>query len=196
MKHFNIMSLIIVASLLSACGNNAQNDLATQEADLKKEVKDLKTKVEDEKTNHITKKNTLNATSNELKQQDKSIVMTNSDYMSYFNTYATNLGLAIKDYSSIEDSLTNNDAQSKDELKSIHEDVKSTIEQYDDHFKKTDPPATFADVHKQVEDANTHIKEAMDEINDGYQNNDDKKLQDGKTKLHNAIDTFNKITIK
>ncbi|UOB19717.1 DUF6376 family protein [Macrococcus armenti] len=196
MKQFNIMSLIIAASLLSACGNNAQNDIAKQEANLKKEVKDLKTKLEDEKTNHITKKNTLNATSNELKQQDKSTVMTNSDYMSYFNTYATNLGLAIKDYSSIEDTLTNNDAQSKDELKSIHEDVKSAIEQYDDHFKKTDPPATFADVHKQVEDANTHIKEAMDEINDGYQNNDDKKLQDGKTKLHNAIDTFNKITIK
>ncbi|UBH14465.1 DUF6376 family protein [Macrococcus armenti] len=196
MKQFNIMSLIIAASLLSACGNNAQNDIATQEANLKKEVKDLKTKVEDEKTNHITKKNTLNATNSELKQQDKSTVMSNNDYMSYFNTYATNLGLAIKDYSSIEDNLTNNDAQSKDELKSIHEDVKSAIEQYDDHFKKTDPPATFADIHKQVEDANMHIKEAMDEINDGYQNNDDKKLQDGKTKLHNAIDTFNEITIK
>ncbi|UBH07682.1 DUF6376 family protein [Macrococcus armenti] len=196
MKQFNIMSLIIAASLLSACGNNAQNDIATQEANLKKEVKDLKTKVEDEKTNHITKKNTLNATNSELKQQDKSTVMSNNDYMSYFNTYATNLGLAIKDYSSIEDNLTNNDAQSKDELKSIHEDVKSAIEQYDDHFKKTDPPATFADIHKQVEDANMHIKEAMHEINDGYQNNDDKKLQDGKTKLHNAIDTFNEITIK
>lgn len=196
MKQFNILSLIIVASLLSACGNNAQNDLATQEADLKKEVKDLKTKIEDEKTNHITKKNTLNATNSELKQQDKSTVMTNSTYMSYFNTYATNLGLAIKDYSSIEDSLSNDDMHTKDKLISIHEDVKSAIEQYDDHFKKTDPPATFADVHKQVEDANTRIKTAMDEINDGYQNNDDKKLQDGKSKLHNAIDSFNKITIK
>ncbi|MGZ9849136.1 hypothetical protein [Macrococcus psychrotolerans] len=198
MKKFKILSLIMTSTItLTACGGGAETDLTEKSKDLNKEIKVLKSKIEDQKTDLITKQNTLNATDNELKQLQGSMQMANHEYTTHFNSYAASLALAIKDFSTIESKLSEqNDIQIKETLSTIKSDVKDTIQQYNHVFKNSEPPSTFTDVHRQVNDANHKFDKAFSLIHNGYETSDTKKITQGKAMLHDAIDAFDKLTIE
>lgn len=198
MKKFKILSLIMTSTItLTACGGGAETELTEKSTDLKKEIKVLKSKIEDQKTDLITKQNTLNATDNELKQLQGSMQMSNHEFTTHFNSYAASLAMAIKMFSTIENKLSKqNDIQIKEKLSTIKSDVKDTIQQYNHVFKDSQPPATFADVHHQVNEANHKFEKAVSLIHSGYEKSDRKKISQGKAMLHDAIDAFDKLTIE
>ncbi|WP_419894974.1 hypothetical protein [Macrococcus psychrotolerans] len=198
MKKFKILSLIMTSTItLTACSGGAETDLTEKATELKKEVKVLKARIEDEKTNTITKQNTLNATNNEIKQLQGNTQMSNQEFTNHFNSYADSLALAIKNFSAIENKLSvPKDIQHEETLSTIKSDVKDTIKQYDQRFKDSEPPATFINVHRQVNDANHKFESAINLIHEGYEKSDTKKITQGKAMLHDAIEAFNKITIE
>ncbi|TDM34847.1 hypothetical protein [Macrococcoides canis] len=198
MKKFKILSLIMTSTItLTACGSVAEAELTDKTTELKKEVKRLKSKIEDEKTDLITKQNTLKSTDNEIKQLQGNAQMSNHEFTTHFNSYAASLALAIKNFSAIENKLSEqNDLQIKDSLSTIKTDVKDTIHEYDRAFKNSEPPAAFKDVHRQVNEANGKFDNAISLIHNGYDESDTKKITQGKAMLHDAIDAFDKLTIE
>ncbi|MEE1107679.1 hypothetical protein ETI05_02255 [Macrococcoides canis] len=198
MKKFKILSLIMTSTItLTACGSGAEAELTDKTTELKKEVKRLKSKIEDEKTDLITKQNTLKSTDNEIKQLQGNAQMSNHEFTTHFNSYAASLALAIKNFSAIENKLSEqNDLQIKDSLSTIKTDVKDTIHEYDRAFKNSEPPAAFKDVHRQVNEANGKFDNAISLIHNGYDESDTKKITQGKAMLHDAIDAFDKLTIE
>lgn len=198
MKKFKIMSLIMTSTItLTACGSSTEAELTDKTTELKKEVKRLKSKIEDEKTDLITKQNTLKSTDNELKQLQGNAQMSNHEFTKHFNSYAASLALAIKNFSAIENKLSEqHDLQIKDSLSTIKTDVKDTIHEYDRAFKNSEPPAAFKDVHRQVNEANRKFDKAISLIHNGYDESDTKKITQGKAMLHDAIDAFDKLTIE
>ncbi|TDM18373.1 hypothetical protein [Macrococcoides canis] len=198
MKKFKILSLIMTSTItLTACGSGAEAELTDKTTELKKEVKRLKSKIEDEKTDLITKQNTLKSTDNEIKQLQGNAQMSNHEFTTHFNSYAASLALAIKNFSAIENKLSEqNDLQIKDSLSTIKTDVKDTIHEYDRAFKNSEPPSAFKDVHRQVNEANGKFDNAISLIHNGYDESDTKKITQGKAMLHDAIDAFDKLTIE
>lgn len=187
--------LILSTSLiLTACGPSESEKLSDEKQQLIEETKKIKENIDNEKTKKVSKNNTLDAINNELKQM-KGNSITNDMYSENFKTYATTLGQAFSDLHEIDSEIDmlENDPNVKQKLKTIRTTIEDTIKSYEAPFKKANPPQTFNEIHKQIEQANKDLKKAISNIESGYNKKSKTTVQEGKTLLQKVIDQFNEI---
>lgn len=187
--------LILSTSLvLTACGPSESEKMSVEKQQLAEEVKKIKKDIDNEKTRKVSMNNTLDSINNELKQM-KGNSITNDMYSENFKTYATTLGQVFSDLHEIDSEIDmlDNDPIVKKKLKTIRTTIEDTIKSYEAPFKTANPPQTFNEIHKQIEQANKDLKKAISNIESGYNKKNKTAVDEGKTRLQKVIDQFNEI---